>query len=89
MRIYDFSQCNFDNEVLGDKNTRIILSEKFKYKEWQEARVIVSNLDKDKRLVFLINCKEVIEQTGYSDVEKESVINYLAEIKDEILKSIE
>lgn len=89
MKIYDFSDCNFDNEILNDENTVVVLSEKFGYKGQEESRVIVSNLDEDKRLVFLINCREVIEQTGYSDEEKESVINYLVDIKEELLESVE
>lgn len=36
----------------------------------------------------MINCEEVIEQTGYTDAEKNSVINYLNEIKFELLESI-
>lgn len=89
MKIYDFSGCDFDNEILRNKDTRILLSKKFDYKGQQESRVIVSNLDEDKRLVFLINCREVIEQTGYSDAEKESVMSYLTEIKDNLLELVE
>ena len=89
MKVYDFSNCNFDNEILNDENTGVLLSRKFEYKGQQESRVIVSNLAEAKRLVFLINCQEVIEQTGYTDAEKNSVINYLTEIKSELLESIE
>ena len=89
MMIYDFSTCDFDNEILSNKNTRVILSEKFEYQGNQESRVIVSNLKRGKRLVFLLNCKEVVEQTGYSDAEKESVINYLDSIKENLLEAIE
>ena len=89
MKVYDFSNCNFDNEILSDKDTTILLSRKFEYKGQQESRVIVSNLEEEKRLVFFINCQEVIEQTRYSDAEKNSVINYLTEIKSELLESVE
>ena len=89
MKIYDFSNCDFDNEILNDSNTGILLSKKFSYNGQEESRVIVSNLEEGKRLVFLINCQEVIEQTGYSDAEKNSVINYLSEIKSELLESVE
>ena len=37
----------------------------------------------------LINCGEVIEQKKYSDAERESVMNYLDSIKEELLKFIE
>ncbi len=89
MKIYDFSDCDFDNEILNDSNTGILLSKKFNYHGQEESRVIVSNLEENKRLVFLINCQEIIEQTGYSDEEKISIMNYLTEIKAELLKSIE
>ena len=89
MKVYDFSNCNFDNEILSDKDTTILLSRKFEYKGQQESRVIVSNLEEEKRLVFFINCQEVIEQTGYTDAEKNSVINYFTEIKSELLESVE
>lgn len=89
MKVYDFSNCNFDNEILSAKDTTILLSRKFEYKGQQESRVIVSNLEEEKRLVVLINCQEVIEQTGYTDAEKISVINYLTEIKSELLESVE
>ena len=89
MKVYDFSNCDFDNEILNDENTSVILSKKFDYKGQQESRVIVSNLKENKRLVFLINCRKVIEQTDYSDAEKESVMNYLAEIRAELLEAVE
>ena len=88
MKVYDFSDCNFDNEILRDKHTCVLLSKQFDYNGREESRVIVSNLDEDKRLVFLINCREVIEQTGYSDNEKNSVMNYLHSIKADLLESI-
>ena len=87
MKIYDFSNCDFDNEILSDENTCVFLSKKFNYNGRQESRVIVS--DEDKRLVFLINCGEVIEQTGYSDSEINSVMNYLVSIRENLLESIE
>ena len=89
MKVYDFSDCDFDNEILSDSNTGVLLSKKFDYHEQEESRVIVSNLEEGKRLVFLINCQEMIEQTGYSDEEKNSVMNYLTEIKSELLESVE
>lgn len=89
MKVYDFSDCEFDNEILRDVNTEILLSKKFDYHGREESRVIVSNLEEEKRLVFLINCKEVIEQTGYSNEEKKSIMNYLTEIKAELLESME
>lgn len=89
MKIYDFSGYNFDNDILSKKSTQVILSEKFDYKGKEEVRVIVANQRKRKRLVFLINCGEVIEQTRYSDAEKESVMSYLTEIKDNLLELVE
>ena len=89
MKIYDFSGFNFDNDILSKKSTQVILSERFDYKGNEEVRVIVANQRKHKRLVFLINCGEVIEQTRYSDTEKESLMNYLYGIKEELLKFIE
>lgn len=89
MKIYDFSGFNFDNDILSKKSTQVILSEKFDYKGKEEVRVIVANQRKNKRLVFLINCGEVIEQKKYSDAERESVMNYLDSIKEELLKFIE
>ena len=89
MKIYDFSGFNFDNDILSKKSTQVILSERFDYKGKEEVRVIVANQRKNKRLVFLINCKEVIEQTRYSDAEKESIMSYLDSIKEKLLKSIE
>lgn len=89
MKVYDFSNCDFDNEILKDESTGILLSKKFSYNGQEESRVIVSNLEEGKRLVFLINCKEVIEQTGYSDEEKNSIMNYLTKIKSELLESVE
>lgn len=88
MKVYDFSDCNFDNEILSDKHTCVLLSKQFDYNGREESRVIVSNLDEGKRLVFLINGREVIEQTGYSDSEKNSVMNYLHSIKADLLESI-
>ena len=32
MKIYDFSDYNFDNDILSKKSTQVILSEKFDYK---------------------------------------------------------
>ena len=89
MKIYDFSGFNFDNDILSKKSTQVILSEKFDYKGKEEVRVIVANQRKRKRLVFLINCGEVIEQTRYSDAEKESVMNCLDGIKEKLLEFIE
>lgn len=89
MKVYDFSDSDFDNEILNDKNTGVFLSRKFDYEGQEESRVIISNLEEEKRLVLLINCQEVIEQTGYTDAEKNSVINYLTGIKTELLKSVE
>ena len=78
MKVYDFSDCEFDNEILSDTNTGILLSKKFDYHGQKESRVIVSNLEEEKRLVFLINCQE-----------KNSMMNYLSEIKAELLESME
>lgn len=89
MKIYDFSGFNFDNDILSKKSTQVILSGKFDYKGKEEVRVIVANQRKRKRLVFLINCGEVIEQTRYSDAEKESVMNCLDGIKEKLLEFIE
>ena len=89
MRIYDFSDYNFDNDILSKKSTQVILSGKFDYKGKEEVRVIVANQRKRKRLVFLINCGEVIEQTRYSDAEKESIMNCLNSIKEKLLEFIE
>ena len=89
MKIYDFSGFNFDNDILSKKSTQVILSEKFDYKGKEEVRVIVANPRKRKRLVFLINCGEVIEQTRYSDAEKESVMNCLDGMKEKLLAFIE
>lgn len=89
MKIYDFSGYNFDNDILSKKSTQVILSEKFDYKGKEEVRVIVANQRKRKRLVFLINCGEVIEQTRYSDAEKESVMNCLDGMKEKLLEFIE
>ena len=89
MKIYDFSGYNFDNDILSKKSTQVILSGKFDYKGKEEVRVIVANQRKRKRLVFLINCGEVIEQTRYSDAEKESVMNCLNSIKEKLLEFIE
>ena len=89
MKIYDFSDYNFDNDILSKKSTQVILSGKFDYKGKEEVRVIVANQRKRKRLVFLINCGEVIEQTRYSDAEKESVMNCLNSIKEKFLEFIE
>ena len=89
MKIYDFSGYNFDNDILSKKSTQVILSGKFDYKGKEEVRVIVCNQRKNKRLVFLINCREVIEQKKYSDAERESVMNYLDSIKEKLLEFIE
>lgn len=85
MKVYDFSNCDFDNEILSDENTGVLLSKKFQYNGQEESRVIVSNLKEEKRLVFLINSKELVEQTGYSEEEKNSIMEYLFSIKDELL----
>ena len=89
MKIYDFSNCNFDNDILSKKSTQVILSERFDYKGKEEVRVIVANQRKNKRLVFLINSGEVIEQTRYSDAEKESVMNCLYGMKEKLLSFID
>lgn len=89
MKIYDFSGYNFDNDILSKKSTQVIFSEKFDYKGKEEVRVIVANQRKRKRLVFLINCGEVIEQTRYSDAEKESIMDCLYGIKEKLLEFIE
>ena len=89
MKIYDFSGYNFDNDILSKKSTQVILSEKFDYKGKEEVRVIVANQRKRKRLVFLINCGEVIEQTRFSDAEKESIMDCLYGIKEKLLEFIE
>lgn len=86
MKIYDFSDCKFNNTDLDKKNTKIILSRKFDYNDNKESRVIVSN--NKKRLVFLINSKMIVEQTGYSEKEKDSIINCLEGNKDKLLKLI-
>ena len=89
MKIYDFSGFNFDNDILSKKSTQVILSERFDYKGKEEVRVIVANQRKNKRLVFLINSGEVIEQTRYSDAEKESVMNCLYGMKEKLLSFID
>ena len=89
MKIYDFSGFNFDNDILSKKSTQVILSERFDYKGKKEVRVIVANQRKNKRLVFLINSGEVIEQTRYSDAEKESVMNCLYGMKEKLLSFID
>ena len=89
MKIYDFSDYNFDNDILSKKSTQVILSGKFDYKGKEEVRVIVVNQRKRKRLVFLLNCGEVIEQNRYSDAEKESVMNCLDGMKEKLLAFIE
>ena len=88
MKVFDFSDCDFDNEILKDKNTGVLLSNIFDYKGKEDLRVIVSNLDEDKRLVFLINSEEVIEESGYSEKEKKSIMNYLKGIRKELLESV-
>lgn len=89
MKIYDFSGFNFDNDILSKKSTQVILSERFDYKGKEEVRVIVANQRKNKRLVFLFNCGEVIEQNRYSDAEKESVMNCLYGMKEKLLSFID
>lgn len=44
MKVYDFLNCDFDNEILNDENTGVLLSKKFQYNGQEESRVIVSNL---------------------------------------------
>ena len=89
MKVYDFSDCDFDNGILASKDTGIFFSKKFDYKGKEDSRVIISNLEENKRLVFFINSKEIIESDNYSEEEKESIINYLESIKEELLESIE
>lgn len=48
MKVYDFSDSDFENEILNDKNTDVFLSKKFDYKGQKESRVIVSNLEEEK-----------------------------------------
>jgi len=88
MKIYDFSDYNFDNDILSKKSTQVILSGKFDYKGKEEVRVIVANQRKRKRLVFLINSKDIIEQKNYSDKDKDSIVTCLENVREDLLEKI-
>lgn len=89
MKIYDFSGFNFDNDILNKKSTQVILSERFDYKGKEEVRVIVANQRKNKRLVFLINSRDVIEQKNYNNKDTNSIIDCLENMKEDLLEKID
>lgn len=88
MQIFDFSNLNqFLNESIN-KSTLILSSEPFYFNNKKTLRIIISNLNEGKRLVFLIPCNKIIANSGYSHKEVKSMINSFSSIKNYLFESI-
>lgn len=86
MRLYDFSDNDFNCDYITD-STYVISSLPYIDKQGKEVtRMIISELD--NRLVFLLPEAEIIELTGYDDYAVKNIIKTFVNIKDELNESI-
>ena len=87
MKIYDFSESNFNNKYLNE-STSILSSEPFYLNNVKTLRFIVSNLDEDKRLVFLLPSKKVISNSNYNSEEISSIIETFSSNNNDLFESL-
>ena len=85
MKIFDFSNLNFNNEYLTE-STLILSSESFNFNNSKSIRFIVSDLN--KRLVFLLPSKSIISNSGYSSEESNSIIESFSIIENDLFESV-
>lgn len=87
MKIYDFSGNDFGIEYMTE-NDHVSTTDVFDYKGQDSIRVIVSNR-KDKRLVFILPCKEIIQNKGFTNEEAKKIINHTFELQEDLYESID
>ena len=83
MKIYDFSGCDFDDDKLLGKKTKVLVFEC----RGNMLRMVVSVLPK-KRLVFVIPQREITERTGYTVDEAERIIDTMEGFRAELIDGI-
>lgn len=87
MKIYDFSESKFNNKYLNE-STSILISESFYLNNSETLRIIISNLNEDKRLVFLLPNNKVISNSGYSIEESNSIIETFSSVNSDLFESL-
>lgn len=85
MKIFEFSNTNFNNKYLTE-STLILSSESFSYNSSKSIRIIISDLN--KRLVFLLPSKSIINNSGYSSEESNSIIESFSILSNDLFESI-
>lgn len=88
MQIFDFSNLNQSLNESINKSTLILSSEPFYFNNRKTLRIIVSNLNEGKRLVFLLPCNKIIANSGYSHKEVKSIVKSFSSIKNYLFESI-
>lgn len=87
MKTYDFSDSNFNNNYLNE-STSVLSSEPFYFNNEKTLRFIISNLDEDKRLVFLLPSKKVISNSNYDSEEISSIIEFFSSNDSDLFESL-
>lgn len=92
LKIFDFSNLNnLLNESLIyplNESTLILASEPFYLDNKKTLRIIVSNPNENKRLVFLMPCKNIMVNQGYSLSESKDIIESLKFFNEYLFESI-
>lgn len=87
MKFYDFSENDFGNEYMTEKDHVSVL-EKFNRDGEIFLKMLVADR-KGKRIVFLVPSREILQVKGYDDDATKIIIDCAVEIKDELIQSME
>lgn len=87
MKFYDFSENDFGNEYMTEKDHVSVLKI-FNRDGEIFLKMLVSNR-KGRRIAFLVPSGEILQVKGYSDDATKVIIDCAIEIKDELIQGIE
>ena len=82
MKFYDFSHCDFDDDLIGKDDFVGVLEMK-----GSTLRILVGNRV-DKRVVFLIPQGKVVTIEGYTDKEVRHIIDVMEDVREELIDGI-
>lgn len=82
MTLYDFSHCDFDDNLIGEDDAVIVYGVM-----GQSFQMVVSNHD-DKRVVFRIPEGKVFTVEGYTDEEVRHIVEVMKDFHQDLIDSI-
>ena len=82
MRIYDFSKCDFNDDLIGEDDAVIVYGVM-----GQSFQMVVSNHD-DKRVVFRLPEGKVFTVEGYTAEEVRHIVELMKDFHLDLLDSI-